>query len=114
MFTVLRRTMSKRKRGKLKEIKTELRKRIHQRVTEVGKWLRSVVEGHNRYYGVPSNLPSLYSFRFHVVRHWFRTLRRRSQKTRLTWERMYRLVNRWLPLPTLHHPYPLRRLGVIT
>jgi RNA-directed DNA polymerase len=114
MFTVYRRTMSKRKRGKLKEIKTELRKRIHQRVTEVGKWLRSVVEGHNRYYGVPSNLPSLYSFRFHVVRHWYRTLRRRSQKTRLTWERMYRLVNRWLPPPTLHHPYPLRRLGVIT
>jgi RNA-directed DNA polymerase len=114
MFTVYRRTMSKRKRAKLKEIKTELRKRIHQRVTEVGKWLRSVVEGHNRYYGVPSNLPSLYSFRFHVVRHWYRTLRRRSQKTRLTWERMYRLVNRWLPPPTLHHPYPLRRLGVIT
>src|SRR5215213_1055109 len=114
MFTVYRRTMSKRKRGKLKEIKTELRKRIHQRVTEVGKWLRSVVEGHNRYYGVPSNLPSLYSFRFHVVRHWYRTLRRRSQKTRLTWERMYRLVNRWLPPPTLHHPFPLRRLGVIT
>ncbi len=103
MFTVYRRTMSKRKRGKLKEIKTELRKRIHQRVTEVGKWLRSVVEGHNRYYGVPSNLPSLY-----------RTLRRRSQKTRLTWERMYRLVNRWLPPPMLHHPFPLRRLGVIT
>ncbi|MCA1600964.1 MAG: group II intron reverse transcriptase/maturase [Acidobacteria bacterium] len=114
MFTVYRRTMSKRKRAKLKEIKTELRKRIHQRVTEVGKWLRSVVEGHNRYYGVPSNLPSLYSFRFHVVRHWYRTLRRRSQKTRLTWERMYRLVNRWLPPPLLHHPYPLRRLGVIT
>ena len=114
MFTVYRRTMSKRKRGKLKEIKRELRKRIHQRVTEVGKWLRSVVEGHNRYYGVPSNLPSLYSFRFHVVRHWYRTLRRRSQKTRLTWERMYRLVNRWLPPPMLHHPFPLRRLGVIT
>jgi group II intron reverse transcriptase/maturase len=114
MFTVLRRTMSKRKRAKLKQIKTELRKRIHQRVTEVGKWLRSVVEGHNRYYGVPSNQHSLRSFRFHVARYWYRSLRRRSQKTRLTWERMYRLINRWLPPPTLHHPYPLRRLGVIT
>lgn len=113
-FTVLRRTINKRKRSKLKEIKTELHKRSQQSVPEVGKWLRSVVAGHNRYYGVPSNLPSLYSFRFHVVRHWYRTLRRRSQKTKLTWERMYRLVNHWLPLPTLHHPYPLRRLGVIT
>jgi group II intron reverse transcriptase/maturase len=114
MFTVYRRTMSKRKRAKLKEIRTELRKRMHQRVPEVGKWLRSVVEGHNRYYGVPSNMPSLSSFRFHVARDWYRALRRRSQKTRLTWERMNRLIDRWLPKPRLHHPYPLRRLGVIT
>jgi len=114
MFTVLRRTMSKRKRAKLKQIKTELRKRMHQQVTEVGKWLRAVVAGHNRYYGVPSNLHSLASFRFHVARHWYRTLRRRSQKTRLKWERMRRLIDHWLPPATLHHPYPLRRLGVIT
>jgi group II intron reverse transcriptase/maturase len=114
MFTVYRRTMSKRKRAKLKEVKTELRKRMHQRVTEVGKWLRSVVEGHNRYYGVPSNQQSLYSFRFHVARYWYRTLRRRSQKTRLKWERMRRLIDCWLPPSTIHHPYPLRRLGVIT
>jgi RNA-directed DNA polymerase len=114
MFTVLRCTISKRKRAKLKEIKAELRKRIHQCVTEVGKWLRSVVEGHNRYYGVPSNQHSLVSFRFQVARYWYRSLRRRSQKTRLTWERMHRLIDRWLPPPLLHHPYPLRRLGVIT
>ena len=114
MFTVLRRTMSKRKRAKLKAVKMELRERMHQRVVEVGKWLRAVVEGHNRYYGVPMNLPSLGSFRYHVGRYWYRTLRRRSQKTRLTWARMLRLLNRWLPWPKLYHPYPLWRLGVIT
>src|SRR5829696_1197333 len=114
LFTVYRRTMSKRKRAKLKEVRKELRKRMHQRVAEVGKWLRSVVAGHNRYYGVPSNLHSLASFRFHVGACWFATLRRRSQRTRLTWTQMVPLANRWLPPPTLHHPYPLRRLGVIT
>lgn len=114
MFTVLRRTMSKRKRAKLKEIKTELRQRLHDSVPEVGRWLRSVVAGHNRYYGVPSNLGSLSVFRFHVGRAWYRTLRRRSQKTRLTWERMRRLINLWLPRPALHHPYPRLRLGVTT
>lgn len=114
MFTVYRRTMSKRKRAKLKEVRKELRKRMHQRVAEVGQWLRSVVAGHNRYYGVPSNLRSLSSFRFHVVAHWYWSLRRRSQTRRLTWEQMVLLANRWLPPPTLHHPYPLRRLGVIT
>jgi len=114
MFTVYRRTMSKRKRAKLKEIKMELRQRMHHKVPEVGRWLRSVVAGHNRYYGVPSNLGALSVFRFHVGRAWYRTLRRRSQKTRLTWERMHRLVDHWLPRPMLHHPYPSRRPGVIT
>jgi group II intron reverse transcriptase/maturase len=114
MFTVLRRTTSKRKRGKLKAIKMELRERMHEPVAEVGKWLRSVIEGHNRYYGVPTNLPSLGSFRYHVGRYWYRTLRRRSQKP-LTWERMLRLLARWLPWPKLHHSYPSRRrLGVTT
>ena len=113
-FTVLRRTMSKRKRDKLKEIKMELRQRLHQSVPEVGRWLRLVVAGHNRYYGVPSNLGSLSLFRFHVGRAWYRTLRRRSQKTRLTWERMRRLINLWLPRPMLHHPYPSWRIGVST
>jgi RNA-directed DNA polymerase len=114
MYTVKRRTMSKRKRAKLKEIKTELKKRMHQPVPEVGKWLRSVVGGHNRYYGVPMNQPSLSSFRFHVGRYWYRALRRRSQKKRLTWVRMRRLIDKWLPPAIVHHPYPLRRLGVIT
>ena len=113
-FTVLRRTMSKRKRDKLKEIKMELRQRLHQSVPEVGRWLRLVVAGHNRYYGVPLNLGSLSVFRFHVGRAWYRTLRRRSQKTRLTWERMRRLINLWLPRPMLHHPYPSWRIGVST
>ena len=114
MFTVYRRTISKRDRAKLKEIKTGLRRRMHEPVPQVGKWLKTVVEGHNRYYGVPSNRQALSSFRFQVARHWFQALRRRSQRTRLTWERMYRLIDRWLPPPRIHHPYPLRRLGVIT
>jgi RNA-directed DNA polymerase len=114
MFTVNRRTIAKRKRTKLSELKTELRKRLHQPVPKVGQWLRSVVAGHQRYYGVPTNLQSLYSFRFNVGRLWYRSLRRRSQRKRLTWERMRRLINHWLPWPRVHHPYPLRRLGVIT
>ena len=113
-FTVNRRTIAKRKRTKLREIKAELRGRLHQPVPKVGQWLRSVVAGHNRYYGVPTNLQSLYSFRFNVGRNWYRSLRRRSQRKRLNWERMRRLLNHWLPWPRVHHPYPLRRLGVIT
>ena len=113
-FTVLRQTIRARLQAKLSEVKAQLKRRLHDSVPEVGKWLRSVVEGHNRYYGVPMNSPALRLFRFHVVRLWHRALSRRSQNGRVRWDRMWRIVNRWLPPPRIHHPYPLRRLGVIT
>ncbi len=113
-YTVLRQTMRTRLQAKLKQVKTRLRERLHNPVPEVGKWLRSVVAGHVRYYGVPMNYSALATFRFQVGRLWYRSLRRRSQKTRLTWERMRRLIDRWLPPARICHPYPLRRLGVIT
>ena len=113
-FTVLRQTIRKRLQAKLGEVKTELQRRLHDPVEEVGKWLRAVVRGHVQYYGVPMNSPALASFRSQVAWLWHRTLSRRSQKRRLTWERMRRLAARWLPPPRICHPYPLRRLGVIT
>jgi RNA-directed DNA polymerase len=114
MFTVLRLTMRKRLQAKLNEVKTELRRRMHDPVPEVGQWLRSVVSGHFRYYGVPMNLPALTAFRFQVGWLWYRTLARRSQTGRLSLDRLRRLVAAWLPLPRYHHPYPLRRMGVVT
>jgi RNA-directed DNA polymerase len=114
MFTVLRLTMRKRLQAKLNEVKTELRRRMHDPVPEVGQWLRSVVSGHFRYYGVPMNLPALAAFRFQVGWLWYRTLARRSQTGRLSLDRLRRLVAGWLPLPRYHHPYPLRRMGVVT
>ena len=113
-FTVLRQTMRMRLQAKLSEVKTELRRRMHDPIPEVGKWLRSVVAGHVRYYGVPMNSQALHLFRFQVGRHWHRALSRRSQTGRVHWDRMQRLIDRWLPPPRVCHPYPLRRLGVIT
>ncbi len=113
-FTVVRQTIRKRLQAKLSEVKAELRRRLHASIPEVGRWLRSVVEGHLRYYGVPMNGPALHTFCFQVGRLWCRTLRRRSQTARITWERMRRLIRRWLPPPRITHPYPLRRLGVVT
>jgi len=114
MFTVLRQTIRKRVQAKLSEVKAELKRRMHAPIPEVGQWLRAVVEGHIRYYGVPMNGPALLLFRFRVGWLWYRALSRRSQNGRLTWDRMLRLLDRWLPPVRIHHPYPLRRLGVIT
>jgi hypothetical protein len=38
----------------------------------------------------------------------------RTQSGRVLWDRMRRLLTPWLPLATVCHPYPLRRMGVIT
>jgi len=115
MFTVLRQTMRKRMQAKLNEVKAELRRRLHDPVPEVGPWLHSVVSGHFRYYGVPMNLPALRVFRFQVGWLWYRALARRSQTGRIPLDRLRRLVARWLPeADRPYHPYPLRRLGVVT
>ena len=74
------------------------------RFPEQGKWLQAVVRGHTRYYGVPMNTPALRLFRFQVGRLWHRTLSKRSQNGRVLWDRMRRLIARWLPLPSVCHP----------
>jgi RNA-directed DNA polymerase len=113
-FTVVRQTIRGRLQAKLGEVKAELRRRMHAPIPVVGAWLRTVVGGHLRYYGVPMNRPALVTFHFQVGRLWYRTLRRRGPRRRLTWDRMRRLIWRWLPPARITHPYPLRRLGVVT
>ena len=113
-FIVLRQTMRKRVQAKLTELKQELRRRMHQTIPEQGAYLRSVVMGHVRYFGVPLNGWALVAFRSAVGRLWLWILRRRSQKHRLTMERFLRYRDRWLPPARVCHPYPWARFGVIT
>lgn len=113
-YTVLRHTIRKRLQAKLSEIKIELRRRMHHPIRDQGAWLRSVVGGHIRYYGVPTNSAALHTFRRQVGWIWKRSLQRRSQRRHLNWQRMFRHIDRWLPPARVCHPYPLKRLGVIT
>lgn len=113
-FTVLRQTMRQRWQAKLKEVKQELRRRLHQPIPEQGAYLRSVVAGHVRYYGVPMSGRALIAFRRGVAWLWRRCLRRRSQRQRLPWLRMRRYVDHWLPPARICHPYPLHRFDVLT
>ena len=113
-FTVLRQTMQKKMQRKLQELKVELRKRMHWAIPEVGKWLKVVLLGHYRYYGVPNNTRKLSAFRYHLRCMWALVLRRRSQRQRMTWDRMEKIALRWLPLPRIYHSYPTERLRVNT
>jgi len=108
-FTVIRQTIRKRMRAKLKAIGIDLRRRMHDSLEEVGQWLRAVVGGHYRYYGVPTNSAALRNFRYRVSCLWRRSLGRRSQLGYVTWKRMQRLLDRWLPPARICHPYPSRR-----
>jgi RNA-directed DNA polymerase len=113
-FTVLRQTIRQRLQAKLGEVKTELRRRMHEPIPELGQWLSMVVGGHMRYYGVPLNYPALFLFRSQVGWLWRRALSRRSQNGSVDWDRMRRLIDRWLPAPRIYHPHPLHRFGVRT
>ena len=113
-FWLRRITISKRMRAKLHEVNDQLKRRRHLPVPEQGQWLASVVRGHFAYYAVPGNVRAINAFRIQVTRHWFKALRRRSQRHRLNWERMNRLAMHWLPPARILHPYPEVRFAVRT
>ena len=112
-FTIYRKTIPKRLRAKIKEVREKLYRNRHRPVSKQGAWLKAVLQGHFNYYGVPSNRRALDTFRQQIQRSWRQALRRRSQKARsLTWERMKKLIKTWLPTARIIHPYPDRRLCV--
>ncbi len=113
-FKLKRVTSKKRMRAKLREVKTELRRRMHLPIPEQGEWLGRVVRGHLAYYAVPDNSEALRAFVNTVIRHWLRALRHRSQRTRITWERMRRIADHWLPKPRILHPWPNARYDAKT
>src|SRR6202048_3018930 len=84
-FTVWRTTAKKRMAAKLKAIKVELQRRMHDRVVEVGAWLQKVVSGYYLYHAVPGNIDQLYLFKNRVHRLWRSVLVRRSQTARKKW-----------------------------
>lgn len=105
-FALHRRTIGKRMAAKLKDIKAKLRVRMHRRAGGTVKWLQQVVRGYFQYHAVPGNLRRMATFRGEVARLWYRTLRRRSQRSRLTWERFQARLGSLLPKIQVLHPYP--------
>jgi len=110
-FTLKRKTIAKRMRAKLQEIKQELRTRMHDPIEQTGKWLQSVIQGYFNYHAVPGNMQRLKVFSERGKRHWRRALRRRGQTHRPNWARILRLVSRWFPKPKILHPYPDARFA---
>jgi len=111
-FMLLRLPVRKRVQATLREIKEQLKLRRYTSIPEMGQWLHSVIRGWYQYYAVPNTSRYLGKFRRRVAWLWLRALRRRSQRSRMTWECMYKLMAIWLPQPRILHPYPQARLQV--
>jgi RNA-directed DNA polymerase len=111
-FLIHRKTRRDRMKAKLKEVKGELRPRMHRPIPEQGKWLKQVITGFFAYHAVPTNFRALLRFRAHIKNLWLRTLRRRSQKDQTSWERITKLADDFLPQPRILHPWPNQRFAV--
>jgi group II intron reverse transcriptase/maturase len=111
-FQIKRKTRADRMRAKLKEVKEGLRQRMHRTIAEQGRWLGQVVTGYFNYFAVPTNDRATGAFHHWIVDHWRRSLRRRSQTDRTTWERIDDLAREFLPMPRVLHPWPSDRFAV--
>lgn len=111
-FQLRRKTKRKRQAESLKRITDELRHMRSKPIDEQGRWLASVLRGHYAYFAVPSNLPTVRAFRHKVKVRWYLSLRRRSQRRRLAWRRMNVIVDKYLPMPHVLHPWPEERFLV--
>lgn len=111
-FVIGRQTRRKTLRGRLRQIKDELRTRMNGSIDSNGRWLAAVLRGHYAYYGVPRNFKAMQLFYDEVSRLWFKRLRRRGQRRRLSWEKMKICIKRYLPPPRIVHPWPSERFDV--
>lgn len=109
-FKLVRHSIKKRLRAKLKQIKEQLNKKRHLSPYEVGLWVKRVLTGYFNYFAVPNNGRALMVMRTEVCRMWLKSLRRRSHKGRnFNWRRMTKLVNLFIPHTRIRHPYPNQR-----
>jgi RNA-directed DNA polymerase len=105
-FTIHRKTIGRRMAAKLKDIRAQLRKRMHARIPDTAKWLQQVVRGYFQYHAIPGNSSRLRAFRRDVLWSWLQALRRRSHKHRMNWERVAARLDPLLPPVKILHPYP--------
>ena len=113
-FVIGRKTIKKRMIATLRLIKMELRRRMHDPIKKTGAWVGRVLKGHLNYFAVSGNDRSLWWFFNEVRWRWLKTLKRRSQKAFLTWERFTSLTGRFFPPIRVRHPLPCHRFDART
>ena len=91
-------TRSSRQGRAVRKIYDFCRRHRHESVPEQHEALKRRIQGHFNYFGVNDNTRCLSSLLHRVKRAWYKWLNRRSQRSRLNWERFTDLVRDY-PLP---------------
>jgi group II intron reverse transcriptase/maturase len=97
-WMVRRSTASSRFRRALRRIVDWCREHLHDELRAQQQALTQKLRGHYAYFGIPGNAEALRRFRFESIRAWRKWLGRRSQRARMSWDRMNALLRRY-PLP---------------
>lgn len=111
-FGLGRKPAAKRINRTLSGIKRALRWRMHDDPVETGLWLGRVLQGWQGYYAVPTSYRSLDRFRRSLRHLWLRSLRRRSQRHRLSWQQVDAWSTKLWPPTRILHPWPNTRFAV--
>jgi len=97
-WVVQRKTAKDRFKRTLQRISMWCSRNRHLPIEEQHKGLSAKLRGHDVYFGLTQNGRALQTLRQEVRRIWYKWLKRRSWRSRWTWQRMTRLLAR-LPLP---------------
>ncbi len=104
---IKQKTAPSRFRRALKRIAEWCQRNLHRPIAEQYHVLATKLLGHCQYYGITGNSVALERFRHEMMRVWRLWLNRRSQRSRMTWERfnaMLRLFPK-LPAKCVHSVY---------
>ncbi len=111
-WVVKQKTAADRFRRTLKRIADWCRQNRHEPVRDQWAALKRKLAGHFAYFGIIGNFRALSNLRHWVIAVWRKWLSRRSQRARMSWERMLRLLACYpLPQPRIR-PSPSRSEAV--
>jgi group II intron reverse transcriptase/maturase len=113
-WVIKRQTSRSRYRRGLKAIALWCRKNRHLELADQHHTLCQKLRGHFAYYGITGNSDALHRFRRCVVRLWRNWLGRRHRASEVSWERTYRMLERYpLPPPVVVHSVYRRTASLI-
>ena len=72
------------------------------------------MSGHLNYFAVPGNSRRIASFVYQARRLWIRSLRRRSQRSRMPFTRFAVISDLFRPKPRILYPFPIDRFEALT